>query len=600
MNTGYFSKEISRTPLNSPDLGFGEFNCTNVSLLSDCGASGLVYEGYSYDYYGHADSAPARLIIKECYPLSAARGLTRRGDKLILLPTASRDERATFNDYIDRFLRAFDRNVALYQSRAREQISVPSRAIRANGTIYIVNNASNGDTLDIAFPLMGVYQRVETLTKLCETLAAIHAAGFVHLDLKPENILCVLSSDPHSSEAYYSEIRLFDFDTVTAIADLGELVSAIPSSGDWSSFEQTHTGHEAGIGMQSDVYSIGALLFWSCVGRPPTSNEVIHAHGNWQITPNDLAALGGLSIDNEALHAIGSFFNKTLTVDPRARFGSASEAAAELKRLGELVMPENKTMAVRFNDLAAGQNRLEEQLSQLMGLMKLSSTPVTNPIDLERSIKTASPMAESPAEAPSSTRSPDVNVFEIASTASLMAGQLSKIGLVGVPDSLRVKLSEISSSTKKALEARDKNALVSISEKAEAYCAAAMALAASEAVGLINGYPEALIAAKQEMTAGLLDAIDADDFQRTKDAASRLESSLPLFVKGTELAMAHEAMKDKVSATMHERVDGALRKAAGAISSGDKASIASTLSELDALADTLAEDAYMGMLSNLI
>lgn len=364
--------EDSRQPLASTEIDFGSYRCHNIQLLSTSGSSGLVYQAASDNYFDENGSPVASLIVKECYPLELSERISRDGDRLSFKTGTTEDELRLFNRYLNRYRKAFENNALLMRSGAREQVSMPSRAFSANGTLYIVNNASHGIVMSKAFLSMDLYQKIKTLIRLCETIAAIHDVGYLYLDLKPDNILCVLN--PARPQDFTDEIRLFDFDSMTARSEVGNPNTVISGSGDWSSFEQTHPGHLSEIGPASDIYAIGAMLFWIVIGRPPTTNEVIHAGGNWQIRAKDLINIDISNLPSDFITHVRNIFNRTLCVDPSFRLQSARELASELETLGELVMPENKAIAKRLEQL---EQKLDAINSQALQAATQDTSPAT-------------------------------------------------------------------------------------------------------------------------------------------------------------------------------------------------------------------------------
>ena len=370
----YQYEKIPRIPLEgSASLGgdavlaFGDFSCTNVTVLSEDGASGIVYEAVSEDFYNSKDMTPAKLIVKECYPIEVAEKLRRENGVLSLSTDADEDDVLCFDRFLRQYESAFASHAALYQSPAREQIVVPDKTYSLNGTQYLVSDASNGDTMTLAFESMGLEDQLKALIRVCEAIAAIHEAGYVYLDLKPDNILCIKNSDTSSNRKYTGEIKLFDFDTATRISDLSKTDTLISGSGGWSAHEQTHEGYRGKIGIQSDFYSIGALLFWMVVGRPPKSNEVIHADGRWSISSRDCTNAELIKADERALQCVRRILNSTLTVDPALRYPTIKPLIDDLAVLGELILPVGPTHAADHMAVMAKLDALASLVSQQMG-----------------------------------------------------------------------------------------------------------------------------------------------------------------------------------------------------------------------------------------
>lgn len=151
--------EDSRQPLASTEIDFGSYRCQNIQLLSTSGSSGLVYQATSDNYFDENGSPVASLIVKECYPLELSERISRDGDRLSFKTGITGDELRLFDRYLNRYRKAFENNALLMRSGAREQVSMPSRAFSANGTLYIVNNASHGIVMSKAFISMNLYQK---------------------------------------------------------------------------------------------------------------------------------------------------------------------------------------------------------------------------------------------------------------------------------------------------------------------------------------------------------------------------------------------------------------------------------------------------------
>ena len=314
-------------------LKFDTFTCTNIHLFSDAGASGLVYKAVSEDYYGSDSYTPAQLIIKECYPIESVHSLSRKGTKLKIIKNASDSDLAIYEQYKERFRDTFNKHTKLYQGIAREQITVPNKCFETNGTTYMISDVSNGDTFDISSKTMDVASQLKVLIRLSEILSAMHESGYVYLDLKPQNVLTVKNTSTDKEHPYTGEIKLFDFDTVTAIDDLGKPGVIISGSGDWSSFEQTHPGNENKVGITSDIYSIGALLFWLVFDKPPTANEVIHAYGDWKISKESINHPIISKASNKTILHLCNIFNKTLVIDTASRYQDVSSLIRDLREL---------------------------------------------------------------------------------------------------------------------------------------------------------------------------------------------------------------------------------------------------------------------------
>ena len=120
-----------------------------------------------------------------------------------------------------------------------------------------------------------LHEGLEVMLKVCDALSYAHELGIIHLDLKPENIIC----DPHG------EVLLCDWglgrvlpnrpltDAMIELEAFGYLVhNKINGSPGYMAPEQAlnHTLDE-----RTDVFSLGALLYYLALGSPPFVADTI-------------------------------------------------------------------------------------------------------------------------------------------------------------------------------------------------------------------------------------------------------------------------------------------------------------------------------------
>ncbi|WP_253908530.1 Stk1 family PASTA domain-containing Ser/Thr kinase [Arthrobacter sp. H41] len=133
-------------------------------------------------------------------------------------------------------------------------------------------------------------QALALLDPVVEGLGAAHAAGLVHRDVKPENVL--LASD--------GQIKIADFGLARAVSTstgTGALVGTVAYLS-----PELVTGESADA--QSDIYSVGILLFELLTGRQPFTGDAPiqiafqHAHST---VPAPSSLLPGLPPDIDEL-----------------------------------------------------------------------------------------------------------------------------------------------------------------------------------------------------------------------------------------------------------------------------------------------------------
>ncbi|MGI9457290.1 MAG: serine/threonine protein kinase [Aeoliella sp.] len=119
---------------------------------------------------------------------------------------------------------------------------------------------------------------VYLMTQVCNALAEAHGIGLVHRDIKPANIFCAYRGGE------FDVAKLLDFGLAKPTVDVGDshltVEGAITGSPLFMSPEQATGEREADA--RSDIYSLGAVMYFMLTGRPPFPYEqpmkVIVAH----------------------------------------------------------------------------------------------------------------------------------------------------------------------------------------------------------------------------------------------------------------------------------------------------------------------------------
>ncbi|MGQ9588723.1 MAG: serine/threonine-protein kinase [Planctomycetota bacterium] len=161
----------------------------------------------------------------------------------------------------------------------------------------------------------GLERLLGVLAQVLRALEFIHAHGLVHGDVKPENIL-VGPSGPAGGAARLSEaVKIIDFGLVRKQgAPREEKILGTPY------YVPPETILGAPADSRSDLYSLGAVLYHICVGRPPftgDSNLAILRNHIEKAPPAPHEAARGLS------PKLGELILRLLEKKPEDRFDSA-------------------------------------------------------------------------------------------------------------------------------------------------------------------------------------------------------------------------------------------------------------------------------------
>lgn len=197
-------------------------------------------------------------------------------------------------------------------------------------SMALVAGGSLDETVKNAGPL-APREAAQLLKSVAEAVQFAHEKGIVHRDIKPQNILLDGSRGP----------RIADFGLAKQIAvDAGHALQSdvsaerltqagqIIGTPSYMSPEQA-TGNSGEIGAASDIYSLGATLYWLLTGRPPfqtasaieTIRQVVEAEPAAQRRLN-------LAIPRD----LETICLKCLRKAPAARYSTAGALAADLGR----------------------------------------------------------------------------------------------------------------------------------------------------------------------------------------------------------------------------------------------------------------------------
>lgn len=152
-----------------------------------------------------------------------------------------------------------------------------------------------------------------------------HQQGVLHRDLKPSNVLIDRSGVPHITDFGLAKPLVGAADeTADELTYSGQILGT-PS---YMSPEQASAKHQL-VGVASDIYSLGAILYACLSGRAPflaessieTLRQVIHEE---PLPPRVFDARVPKDLENVCL--------KCLAKEPHRRYGTAEELAGDLQR----------------------------------------------------------------------------------------------------------------------------------------------------------------------------------------------------------------------------------------------------------------------------
>ncbi len=168
---------------------------------------------------------------------------------------------------------------------------------------------------------LAVHRAVPIIDDLADGLEAIHTQGIIHRDLKPANILIDADDRPHILD--FGICRNLQETTITQGSGLlGSLHYMSPE-------QIVHPGSED---HRSDLYALGAVLYFMVAGRPPVQGDdpgqIAVSICQW--TPPSL-----VQIDSSVPAYVDQACMRLLAKQPDARPQSAAEFRRALQGTGQ-------------------------------------------------------------------------------------------------------------------------------------------------------------------------------------------------------------------------------------------------------------------------
>jgi len=169
-------------------------------------------------------------------------------------------------------------------------------------------------------------RRLALLAKVADAVHHAHQKGVIHRDLKPSNILVDDTEQPKVLDFGVSRVVDDDIRGATLTTSTGQLIGTL----DYMSPEQISGGSTA-VDIRSDVYALGVIGYELMTGRLPhdlTNKTLPHAAR----VIGEVDPVRPSSIDRTLRGDAETIVLTALSKDPRHRYQSASELAADIRR----------------------------------------------------------------------------------------------------------------------------------------------------------------------------------------------------------------------------------------------------------------------------
>ena len=237
--------------------GLGGYKEYYIKCEIGRGGSCIAYDGS----YVSNQGVPISVHVKEFYPYKL--DIKREPDGNL---SVGPSDLAEYESHRERVARSFKKHSELFgMNGLTNYLAVPENIFFANNTIYMVTAYSQGRILTADHD-WSVRDIIGMHISLSKTIFRLHQAGYLYLDLKPGNIW-ILEGQPQLQ-------RLLDFDSILPVnyEDRNAWDYRICFTRGFAPVEQQE-GDLRKIGKWSDIYSIGALLFYMLFGRTPSARD---------------------------------------------------------------------------------------------------------------------------------------------------------------------------------------------------------------------------------------------------------------------------------------------------------------------------------------
>ena len=222
--------------------------------------------GFGVTYLAEQVMAKRKVCIKEFFPKDSYT----RGDDTRSLTLASQGFAVSMNRFKEKFIKEAQTIAALDHANIIPIYDV----FEENNTAYYVMEYIDGESLSDVIKRRGALSESEAIDYICQAGSALeylHDRRIMHLDVKPGNIM-VRRKD--------NRVVLIDFGLSKHYDEQsGEATSTTPVgvSHGYAPMEQYKQGGVSTFSPETDIYSLGATLYYLLTGqRPPEAASLIN------------------------------------------------------------------------------------------------------------------------------------------------------------------------------------------------------------------------------------------------------------------------------------------------------------------------------------
>lgn len=316
------------------------------------GASCIVYDASYIN-----NSGIKKLVrIKECYPFSLT---IKRYEGGILLPIQS--DRYGFEESKEKMRRSFDLGNELFGTSGLTNFTSNTLDIyELNNTVYVITTYQEGNTLSDS-NFLTFKECIVVVKSTAKVISKIHQKGYLYLDIKPGNIFLLTGTT--------ELVQLFDFDSLIPINafmnnNLYNCEYKISYTKGFSALE-LQMGDQNKIGKYTDVYAIGALLFYLIFGTIPMAPDCgMDAEYDYEKSKYAMK-----TFQNKMYFELTDFFHHTLANFYLDRYQDMHQVIMkleEIEKLSDTITPYILNSYIACSKVLIGREKEMEALNQWM------------------------------------------------------------------------------------------------------------------------------------------------------------------------------------------------------------------------------------------
>ena len=222
--------------------------------------------GFGITYEAEQVLLRRKVALKEFF----MKDCCERDEQTSRVTVGTGSQRALVEKFRGKFIREAQMMAGMKHSHIVRVLDV----FEENETAYYVMEILPGGSLKGMVDQNGPLSESEAenyVRQVADALAYIHARKTVHLDVKPSNIL--LNED--------GDAVLIDFGISKHYDDAGDQTSSTPVglSKGYAPLEQSHDGDVSQFTPPTDIYALGATLYYLVTGQVPPEATVVNEDG---------------------------------------------------------------------------------------------------------------------------------------------------------------------------------------------------------------------------------------------------------------------------------------------------------------------------------